>query len=124
MQEVLCVMLYISYKYDPKLSREKTKFFLNKLHRLLSSKTLDYCFSIYRQILTSQTFAMKINKLSLEKKLCQINQRDKQFVTVNIQQNFFFGKFCSFYSVFTLLERFIAESMKLKIRGTRPSYLF
>jgi len=56
------------------------------------------------------------------KKLGQLNQRDKIFVWDNIQQNLFFSKFCSFYSAFPMLERFIEESIQLKIHG--PNFLF
>jgi len=73
-------------------------------------------------ILTSQTFNMKINKDSSVKKLGQINQLNKQFVNVIIQQYLYFRKFCSFVFAFTILERFIEGSIKMKIHG--PDFLF
>ena len=60
---------------------------------------------------------MKINNFSLVKKLGQLNQRDKQIVTYIIQQTLYSGKCISFYSVFTILQRFKDESIKLKMHG-------
>ena len=92
MQDVLCLMLCISCKCGLNLCREKKYFFPNKRQIHLPSKSKEYCFPIY----SSQTFDMKIKKVSLVKKLGLLYQRDKQVVRDNVQQNLFRLKFCSF----------------------------
>jgi len=59
------------------------------------------------QILFSQTIDMKIRTVSLVKKLGLLNQRDKQIVRDNIQQNILGRKLCSIKSTYTIVESFI-----------------
>jgi len=89
---------------------------LSEAEKKILKKAISF-YPVKPQIIAFRSTHKNIDIYTFIKKLGQLNQIDKQVVRDNIQQNLFVGKFCSFLSVLTILEKFIEGSIKMKIHG-------